>query len=182
MKVKNKNLLIVGLICLNISGVSAKSINNSIYVDVKKSEPIYKTINVRVPYEEVVTKAYTVRVPCGGTYIKEDQNSIGLDTVIGMGLGVALGNQIGHGNGQIAAKVVGGLLGAKIANSNRNSSYQTQYCEETRYKDEIITKYDYTTQSKIQGYKNTFIYNGKTYIKISNHPLKTVQVRVTLSY
>ena len=30
MKVKNKNLLIVGLICLNISGVSAKSINNSI--------------------------------------------------------------------------------------------------------------------------------------------------------
>ena len=182
MKIINKSMLIAGLISLSISSVSAQSSHNNIYVDVEKSEPIYKTIKVRVPYEEVISKAYTVRVPCGGSYVQKDKNSIGLDTVVGMGLGVALGNQIGHGNGQIAAKVVGGLLGAKIANSSRNSSYQTQYCNETRYKDEIVTRYDYTTQNKLQGYKNSFIYDGKTYIKMSDHPLKKVRVRTTLSY
>ena len=182
MRVKNKNLLITGLMLLSINNANAQSSYNNVYVDVEKSEPIYKTINIRVPYEEVVSKAYTVKVPCGSSYVREDQNSIGLDTIVGMGLGVALGNQIGRGNGRIAAKVVGGLLGAKIANSHRENSYKTQYCNETRYKDEVVTKYDYTTQSKIQGYKNTFTYEGKSYTKTSNLPLKTVKVRISISY
>ena len=46
-----------------------------------------------------------------------DNNSIGLDTVVGATIGVAIGNQIGKGNGKDVARVAGGLLGATIANN-----------------------------------------------------------------
>jgi len=54
-----------------------------------------------------------------------DNNSIGLDTIVGATLGVAIGNQIGKGNGRDVAKVAGGLLGASIANNSRTPSYST---------------------------------------------------------
>ncbi|MFX4242539.1 glycine zipper 2TM domain-containing protein [Aliarcobacter butzleri] len=56
-----------------------------------------------------------------------DNNSIGLDTVVGATLGVAIGNQIGSGNGKDVAKVAGGLLGAVIANNLRNTAPTTYY-------------------------------------------------------
>ncbi|MEA3498116.1 MAG: glycine zipper 2TM domain-containing protein [Campylobacterota bacterium] len=107
---------------------------------------------------------------------------MGLDTIVGMGLGVAIGNQIGKGNGRTAAKVVGGLLGAGIANSHRGYRDNTQYCDEIRYKDEVITRYDYRTEKKLQGYKNIFFYNGQKYTKITNHPLKRVKVTTSISF
>ena len=182
MKVKNLKLLIVSLFCLNVNSLSASSIQNYDYVDVIKSKPIYKTINVRVPYEEVVSKPYTVKVPCGDRYIEKDNNLIGLDTIIGAGLGIAVGNQIGHGNGRDVAKIVGGLLGANIANNRRQGSYQTNYCSETGYRDVVVTKYDYRTKKKIQGYKNIFIYNGQRYTKRSNYPLQTIKITKSISY
>ncbi|WP_323664977.1 glycine zipper 2TM domain-containing protein [Aliarcobacter butzleri] len=56
-----------------------------------------------------------------------DNNSIGLDTVVGATLGVAIGNQIGSGNRKDVAKVAGGLLGAVIANNSRNTAPTTYY-------------------------------------------------------
>ena len=50
-----------------------------------------------------------------------DNNTIGLDTIVGATLGVAIGNQIGKGNGKDVARVAGGLLGASIANNSRDS-------------------------------------------------------------
>ena len=58
-----------------------------------------------------------------GSLLFADNNSIGLDTVVGATLGVAIGNQIGKGNGKDVARVAGGLLGASIANNSRTPSY-----------------------------------------------------------
>lgn len=182
MRVKNIKLLIVGIVCLSINSLSAESIQNYEYVDVIKSKPIYKNSNVRVPYEEVVSKPYTVKVPCGDSYVQEDRNSLGIDTIIGAGLGIAVGNQIGKGHGRDAARVIGGLLGANIANGTRGNRYQTNYCTQTRYKDVVVTKYDYRTENKIRGYKNVFIYKGKKYTKKSNYPLKTIRITTSISY
>ncbi|MEA3554022.1 MAG: glycine zipper 2TM domain-containing protein [Campylobacterota bacterium] len=182
MRVKNIKLLVAGLLFASINSLSAKSMDNYEYVDVIKSKPIYKTINVRVPYEEVVSQPYSVKVPCGNSYVQEDKNSLGIDTIIGAGLGIAVGNQIGGGHGREAARVIGGLLGANIANNTRQGSYQTQYCTETRYKDVVVRKYDYKTEKKIQGYKNIFYYNGKKYKKRSKYPLKTIRITKSISY
>ncbi len=182
MKRLTKTLLLAGLIALSSSQLVASSTSSTQYVDVISSEPIYKTINVRVPYEEVVSKSYTIKVPCGQSYSKQNQNTIGLDTIIGAGLGVALGHQVGKGSGKTAAKVFGGLLGAGIANGNREGQYQTNYCNETRYRDEVVTRYDYRTEKKIQGYLNKFIFNGVEHSKRTNRPKKVIKVRTTISF
>ncbi|CAM4034315.1 glycine zipper 2TM domain-containing protein [Arcobacter cloacae] len=58
-----------------------------------------------------------------GSLLFANNNSIGLDTLVGATIGVAIGNQIGNGNGRDVAKVAGGLLGAAIANNSRTPSY-----------------------------------------------------------
>ena len=62
-----------------------------------------------------------------GSLVFADNNSIGLDTLVGATSGVAIGNQIGGGNGRDVARVAGGLLGAGIANSTRTPSYSSGY-------------------------------------------------------
>ncbi|MDC0932288.1 glycine zipper 2TM domain-containing protein [Arcobacteraceae bacterium] len=179
---KIKNTLLAGLILLGVQSANASSKYNSEYVNVISSNPIYKTVNIRVPYEEVISKEYTRKVPCGHNYEREDRNSIGLDTIVGMGLGVAVGNQFGKGEGRKVAKVVGALLGAGIANNHRGSSYQTQYCNETGYRDEVITRYDYRSERKLQGYENVFRYKGQKYTKITNRPQKRIKVKTSISF
>jgi len=180
---KTKNLISVILLLVGVNSFASDIKSQTVYVDVIKSEPIYKTVNIRVPYEEVVSKAYEVSVPCGHTTNTVNNNSIGLDTIIGAGLGVVLGNQVGKGNGRTAAKIAGGLLGAGVANNYyRQNSNDIKYCKETRYKDEVVTRYEYTTKEKLQGYKNTFIYNGHKYTKITHRPKKTILVRSTISF
>ena len=188
---KTRNIILAGFLTLGLNSLYANqnnyknhhnNNNNFTMVKVNKSEPIYKTVNIRVPYDEVVSKSYTVSVPCGQEYSDVDNNSFGIDTLVGVGIGAAIGNQIGNGNGKVAARVIGGLIGANIANQNRRSSYQTKYCNETRYKDEVVTRYDYITKEKLQGYRNTFSFNGKTYTKITNHPRKKIRVRTSISY
>ena len=169
-------------ITMSMTTLQARVNNNYEYVKVYESEPIYKTVRVRVPYEEVVTKRYNVKVPCGGSYSSVDNNSFGIDTLIGTGLGMAVGNQIGRGDGRIAAKIVGGLLGAHIANSQRQPKYTTNYCNETKYVDETVVKYDYTEKRKLQGYKNKFTYNGETYTKITSQPKKRIRVTTRISF
>ena len=180
MKMIKKSIILSGVVALAVSSLNARS--SVQYVDVISSSPVYRTVNVRVPYEEVISKAYTVRVPCGNTYTQQDTNSIGLDTIIGMGLGIAAGNQIGKGNGRTVAKIAGGLLGAGIANNNRDPKYQTTYCNETRYKDEVVTKYDYVEEEKLQGYDNTFMYNGIKYTKRTKRPRKTIKITTSISF
>ncbi len=182
MKILAKTLILTGLLAITANNLSASPTSSTQYVDVISSEPIYKTINVRVPYEEVVSKSYTVKVPCGQSYSEQNQNSIGIDTIIGAGLGVALGHQVGKGSGKTAAKVLGGLLGAGIANGNRAGQYQTNYCNETRYRDEVVTRYDYVTEKKIQGYLNKFIFNGVEHTKRTNRPQKVIKIRTTISF
>ena len=177
---KLKYLYLIILLLLSVVDLSARS--NVAYVKVEKSEPVYRTVNVRIPYEEVISKAYVVRVPCGQSYQQKETNSLGIDTLIGAGIGLAIGNQVGSGSGRDVAKAVGGLSGAYVANQNRDGEYSTQYCNETRYKDEVITKYDYVSEEKITGYKNTFIYDGKEYTKVSKHPLREVKVTTSISF
>jgi uncharacterized protein YcfJ len=185
MRTKNKNISLLATILLTLSASSlvANTVHNSTYVKVKSSEPIYKTVNIRVPYEEIVSDTYTVKVPCGGddnSY--DDRNYLGLDTIIGAGIGIAVGNQIGHGRGRDAAKIFGGLLGANIAHNTRKNRRDVQYCQETRHRDNVVTRYDYVTKEKLQGYKNIFKYKGKTYTKISQSPLRRVKVTTEISF
>ena len=69
-----------------------------------------------------------------GSLVFADNNSIGLDTLVGATIGVAIGNQIGGGNGRDVARVAGGLLGAAVANGTRTPSYSSNgYYDNNNY-------------------------------------------------
>ena len=75
-----------------------------------------------------------------------DNNSIGLDTLVGATIGVAIGNQIGRGNGKDVARVAGGLIGAGIANNSRTPSYSNTYYDNNSYRNNYYdNNYERTT-------------------------------------
>ena len=55
-----------------------------------------------------------------------NDNSIGLDTIVGATLGVALGNQIGKGNGRDVAKIAGGGIWTYLLNKNMEQMNATR--------------------------------------------------------
>lgn len=85
---------IINLICLSLLTCVcyAETISYSEQVQVIASEEVYKNTRVKYPERRYIQEN---NVPCNE--VQSDTNSLGLDTVIGAGLGVVLGNQIGRG-------------------------------------------------------------------------------------
>lgn len=79
-----------------------------------------------------------------------DNNSIGLDTVVGATLGVAIGNQIGSGSGRDVARVAGGILGATIANNSRNTPPMTYHNPNSYYPGNYVNNNYYVDPYYVQ--------------------------------
>ena len=108
----NKILLTI-LVCGSFA--FAKQHTTYFHAHVTHSEPVYEYRNNR-NYNNYDDSTY-YRSNYSNNY--SNNNNIGLDTIVGGTIGVIIGNQIGRGNGKTAAKIVGGLLGASIANNTR---------------------------------------------------------------
>lgn len=119
----------------------------------------------------------TVEVPvsCGN----QDTNAIGIDTLIGAGLGVILGNQIGHGNGRAAAKVGGGVLGAVIANQSRDA--RNKECKTYETVTKCRPTYEYQTIYKTVGYNNCAYIDGQKYCKHTKKPIEFLNIKKTIT-
>jgi len=155
-------------------------------VNVIRSEPFYKTITKQIPYEECRDVEYEQKVPTYSTRRQRSDNNIGLDTIIGVAGGAIVGNQIGKGNGRVAAKIIGGLLGGALAHNmrdNRGSTHQSDdYYYETKRVRKCKTKYDTYKEKVNMGYKNYFLYNGREIYKITNRPKKRIHIKNTISF
>lgn len=151
------------------------------YAHVYKSEPVYEYRYDRV-YEQCEEEPY-YRSNYEEEYNSYDNNSIGVDTLVGATIGVAIGNQIGKGNGRDVARVVGGLMGAAIANNSRDerNGYRSH-----RYKKEYRTCDDnfYTQRERrvLTGYKNYFTFENRQYTKITKRPKNRIRVTKTISF
>jgi len=133
------------------------------------TKPFTKKVKVG---EQCYDDTVEVNVPCGNA----DTNSIGVDTLIGATLGVVLGNQIGGGNGRTAAKIIGGLGGATMANNMRQKTCKSY---------ETITRcnpqYKYITTEKTIGYNNCAIIDGQKYCKQTKEPIEYLKIKKTIS-
>ncbi len=140
---------------------------------------------VRVTEYIKITKPYTTQVKVGEDCYRDtvevdvpcnqqDTNSIGIDTIIGATLGIAVGNQIVKGKGRDAAKVIGGFLGATVANNRRQGlnnckSYETiNICN---------PRYEYRTINKVVGWKNCVDIDGQRYCKQTTKKVKWLRVK-----
>lgn len=159
-----KKLIALFLICSSF--VFAKESVSVNYAYVSHNEPIYE-------YDRAVPQyRYKNRH-------QRNDNNIGLDTLIGGTIGVAIGNQIGKGNGRTAAKVVGGILGASIANNMRNQKVYNSY---DIYEDDYYDRYEVRDRRVLVGYRNYFTYNGQEHYKVSNRPLRKVRITNIIRY
>jgi len=144
-------------------------------VRVEESTAITKPYTEKVQvYEQCYDDTVEINVDCG----QRDTNSIGIDTLIGAGLGIALGNQIGSGRGKAAAKVGGGLIGAYTANNMREGAGGDCKSYETIRKCNPI--YDFRTVEKVVGYNNCAYIDGQKYCKRTKRPLKWLRYKKTI--
>jgi len=140
--------------------------------------------SIKVEEQIAITKPYTKKVKVGEKCYEqtietvvncrgnEETNTIGVDTIIGGVLGVAVGNQFGKGSGNDAAKVIGGLSGMAIANDARNNKQCKSYREVTK----CDPVYEYQTQEVTVGYRNCANFNGQRVCKETKKPLDYLEV------
>jgi len=120
---------------------------------------------VVVTEQEPITRNVTRRVQVGEncqSVTNVDKNSIGIDTIIGGGLGVIAGNQF-H-NHRAAARVGGGLIGALAANHLRG--YKNSGCST-----ECTPVFENVQEEQIIAYNNCAYIDGIKYCKRSSRPL-----------
>jgi len=145
-------------------------------IPVIKTEPNYVSEEIKKPVERCFD--HEVREQRIERHETKDTNSIGIDTVIGGVAGVAIGNQIGHGSGKDAAKVVGGIGGAVIANNLRDSkpNYEERG-NERRVEKRCEIEYVITREDRVVGYKNFFYLNKSLQFKVYDRMLDYVEVK-----
>ena len=161
--------IILILLIIGYTSLIAEVIN----IRVTESTPIYGTVTISEPY--VYYKKVPVNRSYNCNYKKANQNEIGLDTIIGAGLGVVLGNQIGRGNGRTAAKILLGTGGAYTANHMRRGNYDR--CNETVYERRRFTDYQYTEVDKIIGYRNCGYVGNRRICKESKRKKRHIYLR-----
>jgi len=146
----------------------------TVQLPVKYSEPLYRTITKKVPYQECYDKTENIKVP--DSY-NNDTNGIGIDTLIGITAGIVLGNQIGRGNGRSAAKVLGGIAGGLVSNGMRENSTNYHYEERTRRVCE--THYESSSSKRLIGYKLCAEIEGKKICTSSKEMLSLINVHIS---
>lgn len=146
--------------------LSADSINYSEKIDVISSEPIYKTITTRTPYQE-----------CWDEEVRENGEKSPIGALLGGIAGGILGNQIGGGSGKTAATVGGAIVGTMVGNNLSEQGETT-----TSMQRRCVTKYQEKSAEKLVGYKNIGSYRGKTITKYSDRALDSINLDISVHY
>lgn len=149
----------------------ANSFSYTEYVEVTKSEPVYRTIIKRVPYQE----CWDEEVP-----VSREDDSDAVGALIGGVAGGILGHQVGRGGGKTAATVGGAIIGTLVG-KNLSQSHSQNGVEYKRVR-RCRTRYDEHEERVQRGYKNYAYYNGQEIIKYSKRPLRRIKIFVTISY
>ncbi len=164
-------VVILGISGVLASALFAQSFSYTESVKVEKSEPVYRTITKRVPYQE----CWDEEVP-----VSNSGNSGNAGALIGGVAGGVLGHQVGKGGGKTAATIGGAILGTIVGKnlSDNSNSNQVEYRKVRRCR----TRYNESQETIKSGYKNIAYYNGQKIIKYSSRPLSNIRVNVTISY
>jgi uncharacterized protein YcfJ len=167
-----KKIITVILFMIPIS-LLAESIQFSDSIPVISSNPVYRMVTTRTPYQE----CWNEQVPVSST----NSNSGTIGALIGGVAGGIIGHQVGGGGGKTAATVggaiLGTLIGKNLSNQNNNAG-TTTYTTQRK----CVTKYNESQQRKFIGYKNVGNYKGRTIIKYSNRPLNRIVLHIFINY
>jgi uncharacterized protein YcfJ len=151
------------------------------YAKVVDVEPLRTRVRVTTPVRECWDETRYDQRGNGGYGNGPRSNAGG--ALLGAVIGGVIGHQIGSGRGRDAATAAGAVIGAGIGHrqaERRNSGnlppqreYTVQRCD---------TRYDDAYEERIDGYRVTYIYNGRRQVtQLPYKPGDRIRVRVDVS-
>ena len=153
------------------------------YARVIDVDPIVRYVRVKTPHRVCWDE---VRYDRSHRSHRSHRVSTTGSTIVGGIIGGVIGRQFGGGNGRDAMTVVGTLVGSAIGHENaerRNWRRGHDYYEPVgRTVERCRTDYEYEERERIDGYKVTYLYNGRTYkTRTNRHPGEEIRVKVSVS-
>ena len=154
------------------------------YARVISSTPQVEQINR--PRQECRTEYVQVerQVPYNNGNANNNGRSAG-GAILGGVAGAILGNQVGGGNGRVAATAVGAIAGAitgdRIDNNNANNGNNGTYTTTTEQPVRQCKTVDHW-ETRNTGYAVSYEFHGRTYSTVlPNDPGKRMKVRVSVT-
>ncbi|HET8692582.1 MAG TPA: glycine zipper 2TM domain-containing protein [Steroidobacteraceae bacterium] len=142
------------------------------YADVVHVEPLRRQVRVSEPVRECWQE--TVQ-PSTGPF---SYNHVG-GTLIGSAIGIAAGNQVGHGRGKDVARVAGALIGGAIGHNVSVDRQRQLHGDRGRVVERCDVRYRDSTVERIDGYEVTYEYAGREYVtRLPYDPGQRLRVRV----
>ena len=128
------------------------------YGKVVEAEPQYRSVRVSEPRRECWGEE--VRVPDGGY---RSHTGVILGGLIGGVVGHELGNRHHRPLTTAAGAVLGASLGRDLSDGRRTHAYDVRHEEVCRVTD------SYRVEDRLDGYRVTYRYNGKTFVTHTDH-------------
>jgi len=145
------------------------------YAPVVHVEPLRRQVRVSEPVRECWQE--TSNAPEGPF----SSNHVGA-TLLGSAIGVALGNQVGHGRGKDVARVAGAVIGGAIGHNVSVERERQQYGDGGRSYERCDVRYRDSYEERIDGYRVTYEYAGRQYVtRMPYDPGERIRVRVAVT-
>lgn len=160
------------------AGVQAQGFDDR--ARVRRVEPQYQTVSV--PRQEC-TSQWVQDAP--QPVAQSHRNYGGL--AVGGVAGAVLGNQVGKGNGRVAATAVGAVVGALAGEHIANQAgwgwgAQPQQVYQPAPREVRSCRTVYDQQSQVNGYRVDYEYRGQVYSTVTReHPGQYMPVRVSVA-
>ncbi len=126
-------------------------------------EGFVRVLNVQPASKVVpVSNQECRKVPVTRTVVRERESEGWKHASTGLGavIGVAIGNQIGHGSGRDAARIGGAVIGGKAGHDIYKNTHKPETERVTTYQTRCKTVTSYRSQTKDDGFDVTFEQRG----------------------
>jgi uncharacterized protein YcfJ len=145
------------------------------FANVVHVEPLRRQVRVSEPVRECWQE--TVQASQGPF----SYNHIG-GTLIGSALGIAAGNQIGHGRGKDAARIAGALIGGAIGHNVSVDRERQLYGDRGQTVERCDVRYRDSYEERVDGYQVTYEYAGRQYVtRMPYDPGERLRIRVDVT-
>lgn len=145
------------------------------FANVVNVQPLRRQVRVSEPVRECWQEP--VRTSDGPF----SYNHVG-GTLIGSALGIAAGNQVGHGRGKDAARIAGALIGGAIGHNVSVDRQRQLYGTETRTVERCDVRYRDSVEERVDGYEVTYEYAGREYVtRMPYDPGERLRIRVDVA-
>jgi len=138
-------------------------------------EPLRREVRVSEPVRECWQEtSYASERPFSSNHVGA--------TLLGSAIGIALGNQVGHGRGKDIARVAGAVIGGAIGHNVSVDRARQQYGDVGRSVERCDVSYRDRVEERIDGYRVTYEYAGREYVtRMPYDPGERIRVRVAVT-